>query len=241
MKIKILLISVIALIGITVWTWPDSRVRVIFCDVGQGDGAIISQGNFQMLVDVGPDNGKMVECIGRHLPFWDKQIEVVVITHDDGDHIGGLRWVKSYYNVQKIYSANLVKNDVIKTNMIMFEVLNPDVDWGNDNDNSIVGVLTVAGGLKVLFLGDVTAKVEQKMVWRDELGVADIIKISHHGSAEATCEELLRAVDAKVAVVSVGKTNKFGHPTKEVLDRLTEFGMGIVRTDIYGDVSYLVD
>jgi competence protein ComEC len=239
---------VVVLVVIAIWTWPSSdKLTIVFCDVGQGDGAIIISGNFQMLIDVGPENNKMVGCLGKHVPFWDKTIEVAVITHGDSDHGGGLKQVEGYYNVQNIYSGSLVKNDVIKYGLISFEVLNPDRDWGNDNDNSVVGILNYKEN-KILFLGDVTKQVEQKMIWRNEiLGKINIIKISHHGSAEATSEELLKAVVGNglqpfqtTAIISVGKNNKFGHPTGEVLERLTKFGVKIRRTDEEGEIVIIL-
>jgi beta-lactamase superfamily II metal-dependent hydrolase len=72
MKIKILLISLIALIILFLITLPDKKTRVIFCNVGQGDGILIEQNNFQMLIDTGPDNKKILSCLEKHMPFWDK-------------------------------------------------------------------------------------------------------------------------------------------------------------------------
>ena len=241
MKVKIILISILFLIAIAIWTWPESQVKVIFCDVGQGDGTIVIQGNFQMLIDVGPENNKMVDCLSRHIPFWDKAIEAVIVSHADSDHVGGLNQVKKYYNVQNIYTGNLAKNDVVKYKEIVFEVLSPAENWGNDNDNSVVGELAYRNN-KILFLGDVTSNVEQKLVWRGVLRQGSgtlILKISHHGSAEATSEELLQLLKPSEAVISVGKKNKFGHPTKLILDRLEKYKVKIRRTDIEGDILYI--
>ncbi|MFZ2152905.1 MAG: MBL fold metallo-hydrolase [Microgenomates group bacterium] len=228
------------LVVVAIFTWPSDKVRVIFCDVGQGDGAIVMAGSFQMLIDTGSENNKMVECLGRYLPFWDKTIEAIIISHNDSDHSGGLRQVKEYYSVQNIYSGNLVKNDVIRYKEISFEILNPEGDGGNENDNSIVGLLNFFGKT-VLFLGDVTSSVEQKLIWRKVLRQAqdiNVIKISHHGSAEATSGELLSTIKPKEAIISVGKNNKFGHPTKVVLERLEKYGVKIRRTDREGDIIY---
>jgi competence protein ComEC len=254
----VLLISLIVLIGITVWTWPDGKVRVIFCDVGQGDGILISQGTFQMLVDTGPENNKIVGCLGRYMPFWDKNVETVIITHWDKDHSGGLKQVGRNYqvgglygstepvdeNVQNIYSGNLALGDVIKYGLIQLEVLNPDHDWGNDNDNSVVGKLSVGGRVNFLLMGDASAEVEQKLVWRGVLrpaaaglGTLNVLKVSHHGSVEGTSEELLQTIRPAEAIISVGK-NSFGHPTKEVLNRLDKANVMIRRTDREGDVVY---
>jgi competence protein ComEC len=211
---------------------------VVFCDVGQGDGALIIQGNFQLLIDTGPASNKILSCLGRYMPFWDKTIEAIIISHNDSDHNGGLKSIKDYYQVENVYSDGLAKGDVVKYGEIYFDILGPDQDFGNDNDNSVVGILKYKGN-KILFLGDITGDIEQKMVWRNELEKVNVFKVSHHGSAEATSEELLNEVMPIEAVISVGISNKFGHPTKEVLDRLMRFGHKIRRTDVEGDIVYL--
>jgi len=216
---------------VAIVTWPDKKVRVIFCDVGQGDGALVIQNSFQMIIDAGPENKKMLMCLEKYLPFWDKKIEAAIVSHNDLDHIGGLKEVEKYYQVeQKFSSTNLAKNDVIRSGEIEFVVLSPDQDWGDDNKNSIMGILRFRDK-KILFTGDVTSEVEQKLVWRNELAKVDILKVSHHGSAEGTSEELLAEIRPEEAVISVGKNNKFGHPTKVVLDRLEKYGVKIWITD----------
>lgn len=244
-------LSLIVLVIIAGLTWPDGKVRIVFCNVGQGDGILISQNDFQMVVDSGPDNKMMLQCLEKYMPFWDKEIEVAIMTHWDKDHSGGLKGLMENYKVdklysssrptdvdeQKIYTDNLAINDVVRYGGIDFEVLNPDEDWGNDNDNSVVGVLSYKDK-KVLLTGDASAQVEQKLVWRGILqSKIDVLKVSHHGSAEGTSKELLAAVKPTEAVISVGK-NSFGHPTKEVLDRLLAVGAKIRRTDEEGDIIY---
>jgi competence protein ComEC len=232
----ILIISLVVLAIMFVASFPDGKTRVVFCDVGQGDGALVIQKNFQMLIDTGGENRKMLGCLEKYMPFWDKTIEVVVISHWDTDHSGGLKQIQANYNVQNIYSSDLVKNDVIKYGLISFELLGPDQNWGNDNDNSVTGVLNF-DNKKILFLGDVTGQVEQKLVWRKEIGKVDVFKVSHHGSAAATSQELVNEVKPAEAVISVGKNNKFGHPTKVVLERLNTAGIRVRRTDEEGDIE----
>lgn len=243
--------SLAVLAVVAVVTWPDGKVRVVFCNVGQGDGILITRNDFQMVVDSGPDNKVMLGCLEKNMPFWDKEIEVAIMTHWDIDHSGGLKSMMDNYkidrlfssstptdvNEQKIYTDNLAINDEIKYGSIDFEILNPDEDWGNDNDNSVVGILSYMGH-RVLLTGDASAQVEQKLVWRGRLSEkVDILKVSHHGSAAGTSQELLTAIRPTVAVISVGK-NSFGHPTKAVLDRLTAAGVNIRRTDKEGDIIY---
>ncbi len=231
MKNRILLmISGLCLVAAYWTSIPDEKTRMIVCDVGQGDGVVVMRGTIQLLIDVGPDNKKMVACLERYLPFWDKTVEAVIISHGDSDHNGGLESVKKSYRVENLYT-NLSQNDVVWAGKIMFRVVSPDKLTGESNEISVVGVINN----RVLMMGDAPAEVERKLVWRKIIdSKIDILKVSHHGSAEGTSEELVKAVGPKLAVISVGKRNKFGHPTTKVLERLA--GVEIKRTDSDGDV-----
>lgn len=89
--------------------WPDSYVHIIACDVGQGDGILITSGFWQALIDAGPDD-KILECLDQQLPFWDKQIEVAVATHPDRDHIGGFAFVAERYVITQWWATNQFKS-----------------------------------------------------------------------------------------------------------------------------------
>jgi len=253
-KLFLLISGFLLLVG--VWlSLPDGKTRLIFCDVGQGDGVLLSQGTFQMLYDVGPDNGKMRKCLERYVPFWDRKIEIVILSHWDNDHVGGLEDIGKSYRMekvfsgvkpegefeQKIYAEILRQKDVLRSDWFKFEVVWPERSNGvgqeemDSNEMSLVGMLEVSGK-KILLMGDTPAEVEQKLVWRKILrGKADVLKVGHHGSNTSTSEELLEEVRPKVGVIGVGR-NSFGHPTKEVLDRLGKFGVEVKRTDEDGDV-----
>lgn len=257
MKNKILLlISLVALIILFLITLPDKKTRVIFCNVSQGDGILISQNNFQMLIDTGPDNKKILSCLEKHMPFWDKKIEAIVVTHWDNDHCGGLKDLAKNYKIEKIMcgieqnscTVKLEENDIIKYNQIYFEVVKIGGIAGKgvdeSNGNSVVGLLRIFGK-KFLMMADAPGEIEQMMVWQKILqsriskeGI-DVIKISHHGSGTATSDELLDLVKPKEAIISVGKNN-FGHPSKEVLEKLKKRNIKIRRTDESGDIIYVL-
>ncbi|MFA6369127.1 MAG: MBL fold metallo-hydrolase [Candidatus Shapirobacteria bacterium] len=246
MKYRLILFLSLIILVILFWlTLPSKKVEVVFCDVGQGDAALVIYKSWQMMIDVGPNNKKGLKCLENNLPFWDKKLEVVLLTHGDSDHVGGLEDVSKFYKIEQMFSSeNLNQYDVIKTDWISFEVVNPEqkVEKGNDNnENSVAGILThlvsSGQGWSIFMSGDITADVERRLVWQKILTEeVDVLKVSHHGSKDGTTDELLEILKPKMAVISVGVKNKYGHPTKEVLDRLTKKGIEILRTDLEGDI-----
>jgi len=251
MKNRILLfISLVFLIGIFYFSLPNKTGKVVFCDVEQGDAILATYKNIQMLIDTGPDNKKVLECLNRHMPFWDKTIEVVILTHGDSDHMGGLEdALKSYKvenifsNEQKISSKKISQNDVISTNMFDFEVVNPpkNIETDDDNINSVAGYLIYKGNVKwrAFLSADIDKETEQRLVWQKILDKqTDVLKIAHHGSENGTSNEILDFLKPKTAVISVGKNNRFDHPRKEVIERLKLRNIEIKRTDEVGDVVF---
>ena len=246
-KFKILIFGLFLLILGLYLSIPDGKLRLVFCDVGQGDGALIIKGNWQMMIDSGPDNGKMEGCLDRYLPFWDKKIEAVVISHWDNDHGGALPKILKSYEIdrlyesgvggseieQKIYTEKLRAGDRVKYGEIDFEVIYPRDFGGEGNDNSLVVVLNY-GDKKFMFTGDVDTLGEGEMMSWWKTGVEGI-KIAHHGSESGSGEEWLKRLRPAVAVISVGKNN-YGHPTEIVLERLRKMGIKILRTDQGGDM-----
>lgn len=248
----ILFLSLVVLIVVFFWTLPSQKVEVFFCDVGQGDAALITYKNWQMLIDTGPNNKEVLTCLEKYLPFWDKKIEVVMITHGDSDHKGGLIDVSKFYKIEQLFSSeNLSQFDLIKTNWITFEVVNPPAvvktmaGEEDNNKNSVTGILSFYDSklkkeIKIFMAADIDLETEQRLVWQKILkDEVDVLKVSHHGSKDGTSEELLEVLKPKLAVISVGAKNRFGHPTKEVLDRLKERGIEVKRTDLNGDIIFI--
>lgn len=97
----ILFLSLIFLLILFWVTLSSKKVEVIFCDVGQGDATLIVSKNWQMLIDTSSKNKKILNCLENNLPFWDKKIEVVMVTHGDSDHSGGLEDIKKYYRIEQ--------------------------------------------------------------------------------------------------------------------------------------------
>lgn len=245
----------------------NQPLQVVFIDIGQGDSILISQGSQQVLIDGGKDGKLLLEKLGKHIPFWDRNIETVIETHPDADHIGGLIDVMKTYKVNSVLKTKMQSSsqtfkkleDEIANNgaeeieakknvKIKFasgaevDVLYPfesvvDVNGKDTNMYSVVAKLKV-GDSSFLFTGDLPAEQEKELVLNnDDLGV-QFLKVAHHGSKYSTSNEFLDAVSPTEAVISVGKTNSYGHPNPEVLQRLREHHINIFRTDELGDIVY---
>jgi len=260
MKRLILFISLIGLVVMFWLTLPKNKPIVVVCDVGQGDAILATYKNIQILFDVGPENKKVLKCLENHVPFWDKTIEAVVLSHGDSDHTGGLTDLMKVYKVkkffsngyldkeieQKIYSQKISQNDIISISLFNFEVVWPPayvettVGERDGNQNSVAGLLSIKNnGWSMLLTGDMEKEVEQKLVWRQILTKqVTVLKVSHHGSATATSEELLEVLNPKIAVISVGKNNRFGHPREEVIKKLEVKNVEIKRTDFDGEILF---
>ena len=244
-----------------------SDLQVIFFDVGQGDSIFIeTPQNHQIIIDSGPDNKTLLEKVSSVMPYWDKTIDLIILTHTDSDHISGFFELLDNYVVENIlwsgvsgdsskskkweemialeeaniiYSNNIDK--IILGNVVM-DIISPD-DYiiekyvKNANDISVVSKMTYKDS-SFLFVGDITNKVEKEIA--DEDIFADVLKVSHHGSRHSTYEEFLNMVDPLIAVIQVGK-NSYGHPTDDVLTRLSNFGIKVLRNDISGDIKISTD
>lgn len=114
---QIFIYLIIFAIAFLVWWWtvyPDQNLHLVFCDVGQGDAILIQQGFKQLLIDTGPDD-QVLACLEHFMPRWDRELELVLLTHDDFDHIGGLETVISSYKIQQIISD---KSDKIEKQLL---------------------------------------------------------------------------------------------------------------------------
>lgn len=256
----------LVLVTITVWLSVfsiDDKLHIVVCDVGQGDAILIQKQTTQILIDSGP-NSRVLDCLGRHMPFFDKTIELAISTHVDKDHSGGFPDVFRTYQIDKfltnsldnpLYGTQTVevlrkvaknmifpkKGMVIRIGMIYLDVLHPDSDFKSDktNDYSITNTLRY-GNFKAVFTGDLELNISERLFEEAKIGSVDYIKISHHGSKNGTSEKILDLLKPKTAVISVGK-NSYGHPTKEVLDLLEKYNVKILRTDKVGDVVIKTD
>lgn len=246
----------------------ETRTQVYMFDVGQGDSFFIQTKNGrQMLIDGGKDATVLGE-LARVMPWGDMSIDIVLATHPDLDHIGGLDEILKRYKVDMVLTSevggetqeykNLItlieKKDIplysVRQGMILdlspdesFTILFPDRDvrdW-ETNAGSVVGVFK-SGERSILFTGDSPAPIEQYLAATipDQLDV-DILKLGHHGSRTSTTAALLKVATPSLALVSAGKNNSYGHPHKEVTDLLKQFFISFVSTQQEGTVLLETD
>lgn len=97
----IFLFLIVAVIFIALFQFPDKNMHIIACDVGQGDGILITYGTIQILTDGGPDDS-VLDCMGKYMPFWDRKVELAILTHPDSDHLTGMIAVLGKYKVDKL-------------------------------------------------------------------------------------------------------------------------------------------
>ncbi|MBI5077127.1 MBL fold metallo-hydrolase [Candidatus Falkowbacteria bacterium] len=268
---------IIVLLWLTVsgnfYFWQDKdapALSVYFFDVGEGDAIYIrAPNNFDVLIDGGPDKSVLAE-LGEAMPFWDKTIEAMILTHPHSDHVTGLVEILRRYKVRQVY-LNGVLNDAnayaawlaeIKKKQVpakivdnLFELqlgpeiklqfLYPQSNIANQksaelNDTSIVTRL-VYGESEFLFAGDAGEAEEKELLDSGVILSSDVLKVGHHGSNTASSEEFLAAVNPQIAVIESGAGNEFFHPHPRTLSRLERLGVKILRTDQLGTIKLSSD
>ncbi|MBI2979500.1 MAG: DNA internalization-related competence protein ComEC/Rec2 [Chloroflexi bacterium] len=244
------LLVVAILVVVVAVTMPDDNLHVSFLDVGQGSAVLIQKGSQQVLVDGGPSPQALTVALGKKMPFWDRTIDLLVLTHHHADHITGQIEVLNRYKVGQVLSANLTDESPLYTEWLslieekdikyvtaragqqinfgeaVIEVLNPQIPLfsGTDSDIDNNGVVLHVRMGKVSFLltADIMWEAEFDLIARRVSLASTVLEVAHHGSATSTTAEFLAMVSPRLAVISVGKDNSFGHPSQEVVDRLKE-------------------
>ena len=244
-------------------TSQAGTLTVTWLDVGQGDAAVIQCGGQTMLIDGGkPEKSS-------YIYVWLQQhglsyLDVIVATHVDADHIGGLSGALNYASVGTAYCpvttgttetfqsfvkylAQRGKQITVPTAGETFalggaqvQILGPLHSAEDSNDNSIVLKLSF-GATSFLFTGDAERAEEQDLLNAGVNLQSTVLKVGHHGSDTSTSYPFLRAVAPQYAVISVGAGNSYGHPTEAVLSRLRDAGVTTFRTDLQGEITAVSD
>ncbi len=245
-----ILLTANILISIAILMLPDGNLHVTVFDVGQGEAILIRTPDGQnILVDSGPDPTSTSAQMGKTLPFWDRKIELLILTQLQSDHISGTLDLLHKYDINSAglppsSSKSLLPTEIINMlntrhvrlytlhdgrqfNLgrdIRLEVLNPPpallTGTSDDiNNNSVVLKLTYRN-VSFLLTADIGADAEMLLAGSRADLRSSVLKVAHHGSRGSTSDEFLKIVNPSAAVISAGAVNRFGHPHKETVDRL---------------------
>ena len=276
-KQKIKPIIAIIILLILVVNLIPKNLKIHFIDVGQGDSTlIVTPQNKTILIDGGGSSSEFDVGKNTLVPYiLDRgftQIDIIIISHFDQDHVGGIMTVLQELKVKKVYISKQVEKsenyekfldivsnkkikvyDVVSGNKIHIEKnLYIDILWPTNNqittnilnNNAIVCNLHYKN-FSMLFTGDIEkiAEIEilEKYSRTTQFLKANILKVGHHGSKSSSISEFLNTVKPQIAVIGVGKNNKFGHPNSEVLQRLENINSKIFRTDLNGEITIEVN
>jgi competence protein ComEC len=258
----------LAIAAAVVWVaalWPGERTTVVtFLDVGQGDATLIrTAGGRTVLIDGGPDGVIASDALGRRLPFWDRRVDVVLVTHTHEDHLAGLIEIVRRFRVDRViqpaadgrspvidrWDSLLAERGVPITRAqvgqhlaldddAVIEVLAvPEATSGarpSSNDSSAVYRIT-SSDQSVLVTGDLPSSAQRRLLASYPDVESSVLKVPHHGADDALDDEFLARVHPRVAVISVGERNRFGHPTAGTLQKLAP--VRVFRTDTQGSVE----
>ena len=237
----------------------DVLLRVDFLNVGQADCALLSTNGHYMVID-GGNNGDADTILSYLEGQGVEKLDAVVGTHPHEDHIGSLDAIINHFDVDAVYMPKIMHTsktfedvldavankglkikspspgDTIDFNGLEIEVLGPQREYKDFNNNSIV-LKVNAGETAFLFTGDAEETAEKDILQADY----DLLKVGHHGSSTSSSQAFLQAVKPKYAVISVGVGNSYHHPEEEALQRLQSIGAEIYRTDLQGNIVCTTD
>jgi competence protein ComEC len=250
--IPLLLIALIAATGAA--TIPDKELHVYILDVGEGDAILVRNGRQNILIDAGPEPQPVLLGLGKALPFWDRGLDLVVLTHPHLDHLGGMIEVLRNYQVQQVLTTGLTSstphfkawNDLLKTRAVSttlacagqcfcltgetkLEVLSPSgltpPGTAEDMENNGIVLRLSRGKIGFLFTADAGPETEAELVRQRADLDCTVLKVAHHGSDSSSTAEFLSVARPEAVVISVGADNRFGHPGPAVISRLQEFNI----------------
>ncbi len=257
------------LLGVAYSVESEGKLKVYFLDIGQGDAIYVrTPSGHDMLIDGGPSN-MVLRRLAEVMPWYDKSIDVVIETHPDADHIGGLPHVFERYRVglfiePGIESKNAIDDEIrriLKEKGIesqigrrgtrinfgdgsSFDILYPDKDVSSlkeTNDASIVGQIKY-GSTSVMLTGDAPKSVESYLVRLDaEKLESQILKAGHHGSKTSSGEEFIKMVNPEKIIISAGKNNRYKHPSEEVMALFASLNIPTLSTAVRGTLVFTSD
>lgn len=257
----------------------DGRLHINVCDVGQGDAIHIRTPKGQDIIfDGGPDK-KVLDCLFKFMPFWDRTIEMVILSHPHEDHLHGLIEVLGTYKVKQFVTEDLINDTqgyktlikaiqkeglrrtiiddsyILRTSDgVLFRVLSPSPEFIKRTSNN--GMIKETGefaslivllsykNFDFLLTGDTQATQLQDALqssFKKEITHIEVLQVPHHGSRTGLTREILKLLDPEVALISVGRNNKYKHPASFTLSLLSERKIRVYRTDKDADITIKTD
>jgi beta-lactamase superfamily II metal-dependent hydrolase len=254
-----------------IWENRGNFLKVAFLNIGQGDSIFIESPNGnKMMIDGGPSGSVTEAELSKQLPFYDRHLDLIMLTHPDADHVAGFEEIMNHYKVDRVMEPGsntdtatykriedeISQKSIPKTlarrgmrivldkkRKIYLTILFPDRDVSNfeTNDSSIVARLTY-GRNSFLFTGDSPQKIEKYLVSIDGPRLkSDVLKPGHHGSKTSTSDEYVGAVLPTYGVISAGLHNKYGFPHQQTLDILKKYKVNVLRTYEQGTIAMKSD
>jgi len=232
-------------------TFPDTETEVTFLNVGEGDATLIRTGHQKILIDGGPSPEAIALELGKKMPFWDRKLDAVILTHPHADHLAGLLEVFNRYRVDRVVIADFQDSSPLfrewlgliqKNNskivpartglilemengakLIILEAtsFNP-TNKALESENTGIIAKLIYGDISFLFMADAEHDLESRLITERADLTCTVLKVAHHGSATSSSAEFLAVARPQIAVISAGSDNPFGHPYPEILERLAD-------------------
>lgn len=243
----------------------ENNMVTHFIDVGQGDCMLIQVNNKNLLIDSGTADSK--EKVVRYLKSNNiSKLDYVVATHPHDDHIGGMARIVNTFHIGEFYAPKVtsstlafqdmvaaLKDKALKINIATSGVtldlgpntscliLAPNKSTYEDINNYSSAIKISYKNSSYLFTGDMESTSEQELLNKDYDLKCDVLKVAHHGSKSSTSQSFLNKIAPKIAVISCGINNSYGHPSKETLDKLKSMNSTIYRTDLDNTIILVSD
>ncbi len=253
----------LAALGLELRAWTEPPTLRMF-DVGQGDGILVSSGGHQILIDGGPD-GEILTHLGNTLPFFDRRVDLLVLSHPHMDHLQSFPELLRRYHIAAVlltgvdysnprYEEFLTLLAEERSHIVIADPdqdliigdLHIDVLWPpprsfgipmkDVNDDSVALRVTAPSGTTVLLPGDMETSEEREILKAGIDVRADILKVAHHGSRTSSSTGFLLAVKPSLAIASVAQENSYGLPDEDVIARYEAFGIPLRMTSQEGTV-----
>jgi len=264
--VGLLVLLNLAIWYVAVWENRGNILKVAFLNIGQGDAILIEAPNGnKMMIDGGPGGAAVESELSKQLPFYDRHLDLIILTHPDADHVAGFQSILNDYQVNEVMEPGSntdtetykkIEDTITAKNLpkvlarrgmriildrrrkIYLTILFPDRDpetW-DTNTSSIVARLTY-GHNSFLFQGDSPQMIENYLVSLDGANLkSDVLKAGHHGSKTSTSDLYVQTVQPVYTVISAGLHNRYGFPHHDTIDILNKYHTQLLKTYELGTI-----